>query len=72
MEATKAPLRKVPFLDLSGCTDCESCTTLYPGIFRKNPDTGCIELIELPHYPEDAIQELMALCPGACITWEEY
>jgi ferredoxin len=71
MEARKMPVNKAPFLDRSGCTDCESCIDLYPRIFKKNKDTGCIEVADLPDYPADAIQEVMALCPGDCITWQD-
>jgi ferredoxin len=71
MEEGKVPVKKTPLLDRSGCTDCESCIFLCPRIFRKNKATGCIEVADLPEYPEEAIQEVMTLCPGDCITWQE-
>jgi len=72
MEAEKEAVKKAPFLDRSaGCTDCESCIELCPQIFKRNKETGCIELSELADYPEDAIQEAIAVCPGDCITWQE-
>ena len=64
-------MTRIPFLDRSECTDCEACIDLCPGVFRKNRDTGCIDVADLPDYPEDAIQEAMAFCPGHCIAWEE-
>lgn len=64
-------MSKVPALERSGCTDCESCIELCPGVFRRNKDTGCIDVADLVDYPEDAIQEAMAFCPGHCITWQE-
>jgi ferredoxin len=70
MEAEKGRLKKAPSLDLSGCTDCESCIELYPDIFKKNKNTGCIEVADLSSYPEGAIEEAMAMCPGDCITWQ--
>ena len=70
MEARKGPIKKAPFLDRWECTDCESCIDLCPQIFKKNAQTGCIEVAELGEYPEEAIQEVIALCPGRCIRWQ--
>ncbi|MBN2032812.1 MAG: ferredoxin [Deltaproteobacteria bacterium] len=64
-------MKKIPFLDRSGCTGCESCISLYPQIFLRNKETGCIEVADLTDYPETAIQEVIAFCPGDCITWQE-
>jgi len=71
MEKQQAPVNKVPHIDRSDCTDCESCIDLCPQIFRRNRETGCIEVAELPEYPEAAVQEVMAFCPGDCISWQE-
>ncbi|MBW2029676.1 MAG: ferredoxin [Deltaproteobacteria bacterium] len=64
-------MRKVPVIDPSRCNDCQSCIELCPGVFRKNKETGAIEIIELPDYPEDEVEEAMSMCPEDCISWEE-
>jgi len=63
-------LKKNPVIDRSECTDCESCISLRPDIFKRNRDTGCIEVAELSDYPEDDIEQVMSMCPGDCITWQ--
>ena len=63
-------LKKSPVIDRADCTDCESCLSFRPDIFKRNPDTGCIEVAELSDYPEDAIEQVMTMCPGDCITWQ--
>lgn len=60
-----------PVIDLAECTDCESCLNLAPSIFRRNEDTGCIEIAEAMEYPEAVLQEIVSVCPGQCIEWEE-
>ncbi len=64
-------MTKRPTIDLHLCTDCESCLVLCPRVFRKNPETGLIEVRDLSSYPEEELQEAMALCPAQCIRWEE-
>ena len=66
----KQILKKNPAIDLAECTDCESCISLFPAIFKRNPETGCIEVVELPDYPEEEIEQVMSMCPGDCVTWE--
>jgi ferredoxin len=64
-------MKKVPAIDLGECTDCESCLELCPHVFRRNEETGHIEVADLSEYPEEEIQEVINMCPAACITWEE-
>lgn len=61
----------VPRVDMGGCTGCNSCVELCPSVFRHNPDTGWIEVIEADSYPEREVQEAAVICPGKCILWEE-
>ncbi len=62
--------KRTPAIDLAECTDCESCISLSPDVFKRNPDTGCIEVSELSDYPEAEIEQVMSMCPGDCITWQ--
>ena len=64
-------MKKRLVIDLSDCNDCESCLELCPEVFKRNEETGYIEVIDLSNYPEDKIQEVMSMCPDDCITWEE-
>jgi len=67
----KEGLKKIPVIDLAECIDCESCISLLPDIFKRNPDTGCIEVAELSEYPENEIEQVMSMCPGDCVTWQQ-
>jgi ferredoxin len=62
--------RRRPALDLIRCSDCEACLELCPELFRRNPDTGRIELADLPDYPVEAVDQVIANCPKDCIEWE--
>jgi ferredoxin len=64
-------MRSVPIIDRAECTDCESCLTLCPDVFRRNEDTGHIEVVDISEYPEDVVQEVMSVCPGKCIELPE-
>lgn len=73
MEANARPeriRRRVPVLDLIRCSDCETCLILCPEVFRRNPETGRIEVEDLSEYPQAAVQQAMACCPKDCIDWE--
>jgi ferredoxin len=71
VEKEKAELRQIPQIDRFECTDCESCLSLCPQIFKRNEETGYIEVADLSQYPEEEILEAMSLCPADCITWQE-
>lgn len=60
-----------PSLDPSRCSDCEACLELCPEVFRRNPDTGRIEVADLSFFPEEAVDEVIANCPRDCIEWED-
>ena len=64
-------MKKVPAIDLGECTDCESCLEVCPHVFRRNEETGHIEVANLSEYSEEEIQEVISMCPADCITWEE-
>jgi ferredoxin len=64
-------MNKVPDIDRWECTDCESCINLLPDIFKRNEETGCIEVAEVTDYPEEEIQRVMSMCPGHCIAWQQ-
>jgi len=67
---SRETLKKNPVIDRSECTDCESCISLRPDIFKRNQETGCIEVAELSDYPKEEIEQVMSMCPGDCITWQ--
>lgn len=72
MEERKVSTSIAPLIDRSQCTDCESCINLCPQIFKRNEETGCIEIADLPEYPEKAIREVMTMCPGECIDFPDH
>jgi ferredoxin len=41
-----------------------------PTVFRLN-DSGLVEVIDLPEYPEEEVDEVIKNCPCDCIKWEE-
>ena len=63
-------MTKMPAIDLSECNDCESCIELCPDVFRRNGETGQIEVADLSGYPEEKIREVISMCPQDCITFE--
>ncbi len=63
-------MMRVPAIDVGECVDCEACLDLCPTVFRRN-DAGYIEVIELPEYSEEEVEEAIKNCPGDCIAWEE-
>ncbi|MEW6666308.1 MAG: ferredoxin [Thermodesulfobacteriota bacterium] len=64
-------MSKAPHIDLFGCTGCESCLSLCPGVFRRNRETGLIEVLESPDYPSVEIDSAITMCPSKCIQWEK-
>jgi ferredoxin len=64
-------MRRTLNLDLSECTDCESCLSLCPSVFRRNEQTGLIEIDDAVQFSEEELQQVMSMCPADCIQWEE-
>ena len=64
-------MAKIPVINISECTGCDSCIEVCPTVFVKNSEMGYIEARDLPEYPEDEVSEAMSVCPADCITWEE-
>ena len=64
-------MKKIPVIDIGKCTDCESCLAICPEVFRKNKETGLIEVEDLPDYPEELVDQVISMCPTDCISWEE-
>jgi ferredoxin len=71
VEKQEDAMRRVPAIDLSKCTDCESCLEICPVVFKRSKETGLIEIADLHEYPEDEIREAINICPADCIIWEE-
>ncbi|MFC1839317.1 ferredoxin [Thermodesulfobacteriota bacterium] len=63
-------MKKVPVIDIGKCTDCESCLELCPEVFRRNGETGYIEVADLNKYPEELVDQVISVCPADCISWE--
>lgn len=61
---------KIPVIDLGECVDCDACIEVCPAVFTRN-HAGYIEVIELPEYLEEELEEAIKNCPADCITWEE-
>lgn len=63
-------MKRIPVIDLGRCTECKGCVEVAPEVFRYNGDTGLMEVIELPVYPEDKVDEAIKNCPEDCIYWD--
>ncbi|MCP4665871.1 MAG: ferredoxin [Deltaproteobacteria bacterium] len=63
--------KSTPVIDLSLCTDCDSCMEVCPAAFRRNIETGLIEVVDLPEYPVECVEDAISICPADCISWEE-
>lgn len=67
----KGNLKRIPVIDLSLCTNCDSCLAVAPGVFQRNTETGHIEVTDLIDYPEEEVDQAISICPADCIFWEE-
>ncbi len=66
----RTSMKRIPVIDLGRCTECGGCIEIAPEVFRYNPETGMMEVIELPRYPEELVEEAIKNCPEKCIYWE--
>jgi ferredoxin len=67
----KRAKKRVPVVDIRRCTGCESCLEICPQVFKKNIETGFIEVEELAEYPEETVYLVIGICPARCIRWDE-
>lgn len=63
-------MKMIPSLDVGQCSGCESCLEVCPQVFRRNPQTGLIEVVDVEDYSEEEVREAIKLCPADCITLE--
>jgi ferredoxin len=63
-------MKKVPSLDVGDCSGCESCVEVCPQVFRRNAQTGLIEVMEIEDYSEEEVLEAIKVCPADCIRLE--
>ena len=61
---------RIPTVDIGACTLCMGCVEVCPEVFQLN-DAGFIEVLELPAYPQEAVDEAIKYCPEDCIGWED-
>ncbi|GBC62706.1 ferredoxin [Desulfonema ishimotonii] len=68
----RQPDYRTPVVDYSGCNQCGGCIVISPSVFTCN-DSGYIDVADAEPgcYPEDEINEVIAICPGDCIAWDE-
>jgi ferredoxin len=71
MEKEEDEMLMIPVVDMGECTDCGSCLEVCPEVFKRNLETGNIDVADLNTYPEDCVQEAISVCPVDCISWEE-
>ncbi|NTV13278.1 MAG: ferredoxin [Desulfobulbaceae bacterium] len=62
---------KIPFIDLGLCSGCEGCVSVCPKVFRRNHETGYMEVKNLDKYPQECVDEAIKNCPEDCIVWED-
>lgn len=63
-------MKTYPVIDLGLCSDCRGCIEIAPGVFRYNPATGLMEVIDCDQYPKELVEEAIKNCPEDCIYWE--
>lgn len=67
----KRVMKRIPVVDIRKCTGCESCLEVCPQVFKKNMETGFIDVADLSEYPKIHVDQAIGICPVGCIRWEE-
>jgi len=62
---------KIPVIDQGTCNLCGGCLDVCPDVFILNDELGIIEIKDMLVYPEDTIDETIAICPEDSISWED-
>ncbi|BDD85902.1 ferredoxin [Desulfofustis limnaeus] len=63
-------MAKTVRIDEDECIGCEACVEGCPSVFAFNDDEGKAYVIEGAEAGDDCVDEAIANCPAACITWE--
>lgn len=63
-------MAKVPYVVQEECTECGVCTNTLPAVFQFD-EFNKAEVHDPNGASEAEIQEVMDLCPVACIHWKE-
>ena len=63
-------MNKTPVINLGECTECFGCIEVSPSVFRTNRSFGYLEIIDLPAFPFEEVEEAIKICPADCINWE--
>ena len=63
-------IKKIPYIDLGRCNECQGCVEVAPTVFAYNPFTGLMVVLEMDCYPLDLVDEAIKNCPEDCISWE--
>lgn len=64
-------MSRYPVIDTGRCSNCKGCIEIAPHIFAFNVDMGMMQVIDLPEYDEQLVEEAMKNCPEDCIYWEK-
>lgn len=64
-------MQPYPSIDLGRCSYCLGCVEIAPRVFRYNPATALLEVIDLAEYPRAQVEEAIKNCPEKCISWVE-
>ncbi|MDY6971344.1 MAG: ferredoxin [Thermodesulfobacteriota bacterium] len=63
--------KRTPVIDAYECNDCGSCLELFPAVFKRNEETGSIEVCDVSCCSEEELRDAISNCPKNCIAWQE-